>query len=222
MNAPLTPAVRPMTRSQWSTSTRRPRPYNSNSRRRQSASGGGISMARSMRPGRDASAGSRMSGRFVVSTNRTSTSSARPSIWSSNSNSRALASTVCRLRWVPIRSMSSNTTVAGASIRANVQAVWINPMPAPVSSGTVRPGIWDARYMADRVFPVPGGPCRRMLHGDSFSRRGRRGHAPVGPRAGRRPKAAVRGRADAHGPPFGPPISGHGFGGRGDPAPQES
>ena len=82
----VTPSV-PATTCWTSASMVRSLAYTRSSRSRQVASGRGISTARSTRPGRSASAVSRMSARLVVSTNVTSASAPTPSIASSSENS---------------------------------------------------------------------------------------------------------------------------------------
>lgn len=89
INAALTPFVRLTISSMSSREISTPRAYNLVSLARPSSSGSGNSIAWSIRPGRDASAGSIWSGRFVVRMNSTSVSSRSPSISFSNLFRRA-------------------------------------------------------------------------------------------------------------------------------------
>ena len=85
MKAGLVPSVAATTGSQSATSSGSPSPYRASRRRRAWASGSGSSTARSIRPGREASAGSRSLARLVVRTKIRSASSSRPSIALSSS-----------------------------------------------------------------------------------------------------------------------------------------
>src|SRR5919106_2606936 len=160
-NAGLTPSLSETIEARSARARSSPRPNRSIRRERASASGRGNATAWSTRPGREASAGSSRSARFVVMTKITSASSPIPSISLSRRKSREVAPKPIAVRSWATRSTSSSTTIAGWRLRAIAQASATSASAAPVRITTVLPSSLEIRYEVLSVLPVPGGPCRR-------------------------------------------------------------
>mmetsp|Transcript_95386 Transcript_95386/g.267164 ORF Transcript_95386/g.267164 Transcript_95386/m.267164 type:complete len:234 (+) Transcript_95386:309-1010(+) len=142
-------------------------------------SGKGNSIFLSRRPGLN-NAGSRVSARFVAMMTFTVVSWSKPSIWLSNSRRMRWTSRSAPVweskRLVPIASISSMNTMAGAFSRArrNTSRTMRGPSPkyfCTNSEPTMRMNVavvWFATAFASIVFPVPGGPYNSTPLGGSM------------------------------------------------------